>query len=237
MEKKYNKFYKDKSVNIDSDNYINTAEKFPLDRVQSIIHSVNKLNKINVMLEVGCGDGDLLLALRGKYTKCIGLEYSRLRLERAGKKLKNIDFTGIKGSAEDMKIIPSNSIDCIVSADTIEHIPDVYSTADEMFRVLKPKGVIIINTPNIAFIKKRFQLLFGKFPSTSQPNEGFGDDIMYDGGHLHYFTFSSLSKLLTRSGFIVQELTGYGPLGFVHNIYPKLLSGGAQIVAVKPSPN
>ena len=233
MEKKYNKFYKNESIafNIDNDSYINTVDKHPLDRGQGITHSVNK---INVMLEVGCGDGDLLLALRGRYKKCIGLEYSSLRLERARKKLKNIDFTGIKGSVESMEIIPSNSIDCIISADTIEHVSDVFAAADEMFRVLRPGGVIIINTPNIAFIKKRLQLLFGKFPSTSQSNEGFGDDIMYDGGHLHYFTFSSLSKLLTRSGFIVQELIGYGPLGYIHNVYPKLLSGGAQIVAAKP---
>jgi ubiquinone/menaquinone biosynthesis C-methylase UbiE len=35
-----------------------------------------------------------------------------------------------------MRDVASNLIDCIVSADTIEHIPDVYAATAEMFRVL-----------------------------------------------------------------------------------------------------
>jgi ubiquinone/menaquinone biosynthesis C-methylase UbiE len=182
---------------------------------------------------VGCGNGLLLNQFKTRYKHLIGLEYSMQRLKQAKVNLSGCNFTGVCGSAENMVEIESGSVDRIISADTIEHIPDVYATAAELYRVLKPKGQLVINTPNIAFLKKRALLFFGRFPSTSQPNEGLGSDLLFDGGHLHYFTFRSLTLVLERAGFIVTQRIGYGKLGRLHNIYPPLLSGGAQVVAIK----
>ena len=145
-----------------------------------------------------------------------------------------MNFLALVGSAEDMSQIESNSVNTIVSADTIEHIPDVYAATEEMFRVLKPGGDLIINTPNIGFIKKRFLLLLGFFPSTSEPNEGIGNDALFDGGHLHYFTYRSLRLVLERAGFVMVKKTAYGKFGLIQNIYPELLSSGLQWHAKKP---
>jgi len=120
-----------------------------------------------------------------------------------------------------------------VSADTIEHVSDVYAALKEMYRVLKPGGILVINTPNIAFVKKRLLLVLGRFPSTSQPNEGIGDDVLFDGGHLHYFTFRSLQIALQKAGFATLRKIGYGRFGYLHQTWPALLSGGVQWVAVK----
>ena len=132
-----------------------------------------------------------------------------------------------------MATIGSASIDQIVSADTIEHIPDVFAAAQEMHRVLKPGGRLLINTPNIAFLKKRALLLVGRFPSTSQPNEGLGSDILFDGGHLHYFTYRSLRLVFERAGFKCVKKIGFGQLGRLHDVYPELLSVGVQAAFVK----
>ena len=147
--------------------------------------------------------------------------------------LADYEFVPIQGSAEDLGKIDTDSIDRIISADTIEHIPDVYAAVAEMYRVLKPGGTLIINTPNIAFAKKRMLLLFGRFPSTSQPNEGVGSDILYDGGHLHYFTFRALRFILEKAGFKVVKKIGYGRLGYIRNIWPSLMSVGVQWIAKK----
>lgn len=185
------------------------------------------------VLDIGCGNGLLLYQFRNRYRHLIGLEYSIQRLEQARVNLADFNFTAVGGSAESMPDIASESVDRIISADTIEHIPDVYAAASEMYRVLKPGGQLVINTPNIAFIKKRALLLLGRFPSTSQPNEGLGSDILFDGGHLHYFTFRSLNLVLQRAGFKITEKIGYGKFGRVHNFLPSLLSGGVQVVAIK----
>lgn len=171
-------------------------------------------------MDVGCGNGLLLYQFRNRYRHLIGLEYSAQRLEQARANLADFDFTAVGGSAESMSDIASESVDRIISADTIEHIPDVYVAVFEMYRALKRGGQLVINTPNIAFIKKRVLLLLGRFPSTSQSNEGLGSDILFDGGHLHYFTFRSLTLVLQRAGFQVTRRIGYGKLGRIHNISP-----------------
>jgi len=205
---------------------------WPKNRNEAIVVSAGTGNTV---LDIGCGNGNLLYQLRKRFSKLVGLEFSAHRLEQAKLNLAGESFVPLLGSAEDMRDVATGSIDCVVSADTIEHVPNVYAAAGEIFRVLSPGGLLVINTPNIAFVKKRALLLFGRFPSTSQPNEGLGSDIMFDGGHLHYFTFRSLSLLLRRAGLTSERKMGYGKLGQLHNFYPPLLSGGVQIIARKPT--
>lgn len=225
---KYDEFY-DSSLEKEEFDTI-TVSGLPKNRVEAIVAMGGSGERI---LDIGCGNGYLLYQFRNSFNSLVGLEFSKHRLLQAKINMADCDFTAVQGSAENMSEIVTNSIDRIVSADTIEHIPDVYSAIDEMYRVLKPGGILVMNTPNIAFVKKRLLLCFGRFPSTSQPNEGLGSDVLYDGGHLHYFTFRSLRLLLQRSGFIVDRKIGYGRLGFIHNIWPELLSGGVQFVARK----
>lgn len=230
LSKQYDSFYKSLLRKVDlTEIYLNG---WPKNRVEAIMHFVGEGANV---LDVGCGDGHLLFQLKSGFGALYGLEYSPHRLEQARLNLAGLRFVPLLGSAEDMNYVASDSIDCVVSADTIEHIPDVYAACAEIFRVLKPGGRLVINTPNIAFLKKRMLLLAGRFPSTSQPNEGLGSDILFDGGHLHYFTYRSLRLVLERSGLKMEQAVGYGRLGKLHHLYPPLLSGGVQWVARKPA--
>jgi SAM-dependent methyltransferase len=205
---------------------------YPRNRVQAVVYVEGRGKTI---LDIGCGNGTLLFQFRNRYETLIGLEYSKSRIAEAIHNLSGLRFRPIIGSAENMEEIETDSIDRIVTADVVEHIPDVYAAMKEMHRVLRPGGDLVINTPNIAYIKRRAQLLIGRFPSTSQPNEGLGSDVLFDGGHLHYFTFRSLRLLIEMSGLQVVKSIGYGKLGRVHGLWPALLSVGAQWIARKPS--
>ena len=229
LDTKYDAFYAADGVRAAHTDVV--LRGWPRDRVQALVHLPLQGDSI---LDVGCGDGRLLYQFRHRFSRLVGLEYSASRLAAAQVQLRGLTFEGLCGSAEAMPRLPTGSIDAIVSADVIEHVPDVYLAADEMFRVLRPGGVLAINTPNIAFLKKRLRLLVGRFPATSQPNEGLGSDVMFDGGHLHYFTYRSLTLLLQRSGFVVERREGFGPLGRLHNHWPSLLSVAVQLVARKP---
>ena len=228
LTEQYDKFYRSALAKEDLSDIV--LRGWPRNRVEAILFSAQTGGTV---LDVGCGNGHLLYQLRARYTKLIGLEFSAHRLEQAKLNLAGCDFAPWLGSAEDMRMVESSSVDCVVSADTIEHIPDVYAAASELFRVLRIGGRLVINTPNIAFLKKRALLLLGRFPSTSQRNEGLGSDILFDGGHLHYFTYRSLSLLLMRAGFEIDTSIGFGKLGRIHNLYPPLMSGSVQLVARK----
>lgn len=229
LSDQYDNFYRTTLVKEEISSF--ELHGWPKNRVEAILFSADSGDSV---LDVGCGNGNLLYQLRNRFKNLIGLEYSAHRLEQAKLNLSDITFRPVLGSAEDMSDIDSDSIDCIVSADTIEHIPDVYQATAELYRVLRPGGKLIINTPNIAFVKKRALLIFGRFPSTSQSNEGLGSDILFDGGHLHYFTFRSLSILLQRAGFVIDQSIGFGKLKRIHNLHPPLTSGSVQLVAHKP---
>lgn len=97
---------------------------------------------------------------------------------------------------------------------------------EEIVAVSGAGGWLVINTPNIALIKKRFLLALGRFPATSQPNEGLGSDVLFDGGHLHYFTYRSLRLVLERAGFEMVRPMGFGRLGFFPGLWPSLVSVG-----------
>lgn len=170
-----------------------TVRGWPKNRLEAVVVAGGEGERL---LDIGCGAGHLLYQFRNKFKNLIGLEYSSHRLALAKINLAELSFTPLLGSAERLTDLAPDSIDQIVSTDTIEHIPDVYQAVGEMYRVLRPAGRLVINTPNVAFIKKRFQLLIGRFPSTFQPNEGISGDILYDGGHLHYFTVRSLRLIL-----------------------------------------
>ena len=230
MSKKYDKFYES---SLSKEKFLQVVMRgWPKNRVEAIVAVGGEGESI---LDIGCGNGYLLYQFKNKFSRLVGLEYSAQRLAQARINLADYSFVPVQGSAEDMTLIQTSSIDQIISADTIEHIPDIYAAVAESYRVLKPGGVIVINTPNIAFLKKRLLLCLGRFPSTSQPNEGIGSDILYDGGHLHYFTFRSLRIILQKAGFTIVRKVGYGKFGHLHNIWPSLLSGGVQWVARKPT--
>lgn len=76
-------------------------------------------------------------------------------------------------------------------------------------------------------------LLVGRFPSISQPNDGLGSDVLFDGGHLHCFTYRSLSLPLERAGFSIEQGVGYGKFGRLRHLHPPLTSVGVQLVARK----
>lgn len=230
LSNKYDQFYKtDGQAHLISDCPI---RKWPRNRVEAIVAVEGTGESI---IDIGCGDGSLLYQYRNRYSQLIGLEFSAERLRQAEANLARLKFTPVQGSAENMIQLADNSVDRIITADVIEHIPDVYAASHEMFRVLKPGGWLVINTPNIAFIKKRVVLALGRFPSTSQPNEGLGSDVLFDGGHLHYFTYRSLRLVLERAGFEMVRPMGFGRFGIFHSLWPSLTSGGVQWVAKKPA--
>lgn len=227
LSERYDRFYKDTgAVRIFPEVCVSG---WPRDRYQAMVATAGTGD---TLLDIGCGDGFLISQFRTRYRKLVGLEYSSSRLAQAVRNLSQCDFRPVQGSAEDMSTIPSTSVDCIISADTIEHIPDVYAAVREMRRVLRPGGRLIMNTPNVAFLKKRLLLLAGRFPSTSQPNEGLGSDILFDGGHLHYFTYRSLRLLLEREGFRITSTLGFGKFGRIHNLYSPLTSVAVHLEAV-----
>jgi len=73
--------------------------------------------------------------------------------------------------------------------------------------------------------------MFGYFPSTASLDEGLlmydckTSTNLYDEGHLHYFTYRSLKRiLLERVGMSEVRIHGYGKPILLTKFSPKLIS-------------
>jgi SAM-dependent methyltransferase len=105
--------------------------------------------------------------------------------------------------------------DAVVLLALIEHLFDPLRAMCAVREMLRPGGFAVVDTPNIAKYTRRLKLLAGHFPSTASHREGL---VTYDGapvdlhdeGHLHYFTYRSLSRMLVeRCGFSRIERVPY----------------------------
>jgi len=99
-----------------------------------------------------------------------------------------------------------NSVDCIYSMNVIEHIPDIDFHFKELYRCLKPGGVIRVGGPNgDSHIQKFLEgdlEGFSIFPDRRESIGGrFSNYLMCRGEHLHILTRSFLQEVSENAGF------------------------------------
>ena len=99
------------------------------------------------ILDAGCGTGIFTMDLLVAGAIVVGLELSFPMLSQAGKKLAGYPFRMIQG---DMKCLPfnDNKFDKTVSVTAIEFIEDAIGAVNELFRVTKAGGRIVVATLN-----------------------------------------------------------------------------------------
>jgi SAM-dependent methyltransferase len=105
------------------------------------------------VLDLGCGDGALLLALvaAGGFDRLAGVEIDpdRLTAARARPELGGVAF--LPGSMTDRALLPTG-FDAAVMVETVEHLPPDRLGALEaaVFAAARP-GVVLVTTPNADF--------------------------------------------------------------------------------------
>ena len=169
-------------------------------------------------LEIGAGSGNIALTVLEKYDELVLTELSNKRIKELLQLFKNHEKVKVIQHDIENKVLnfPAGYFETIVMVAVIEHLVEPKTALRELFRVLKPTGRLIIDTPNIAKWTRRIKLLLGYFPSTASLDEGLlsydhkTPTDLYDEGHLHYFTFRSLSQLCVDVGFNKVDWLGYG---------------------------
>jgi len=155
-----------------------------------------------IVLDIGCGSGVQLAALNAKeYAFAVGVDLSTNALHYAsGKKIPRTAF--IQADAQYLPV-KEGSVDAIVCAEIIEHLPDPVRMIGEMKRVLKTGGEIVITTPNDHSIWGVYEILW----------DLFGRGRNYGETHLKFFTcrelntfFHEFSRTSSRTLFFFSPL-------------------------------
>lgn len=104
-------------------------------------------NKIVLDIASGSGYGTQLLANTAKYVYGVDVNINAVGYARKNYNGDNIEF--IEGDGEKIPLA-DNSVDVVITFETIEHIKDYKQFLREVKRVLKNDGIAIVSTPNDA---------------------------------------------------------------------------------------
>jgi len=130
----------------------------------------NSIHREKSILDVGCGDGELMKFIYENISKKIrGLEISKDNVQKCIQK----GLTVIEGNAEmDLQQFPSNSFDYVILSQTLQAFLNPEKVISDLLRIGKTS---IVTIPNFGFWKVRFNLLFkGTMPVTKTlPNEWY----------------------------------------------------------------
>jgi len=184
------------------------------------------------LLDLGCGDGQLLAQARlRKFSEVCGLDVAQAVVTRAENTCSAVlgDLEGVTVQRANLDAeLPYSTgyFDAVTAIAVIEHLFDPYFVLAEINRVLAPGGQFIMEVPNLAWLPRRLDILSGRLPVT-------GDEEGWDGGHLHYFTFGAVHRLLIGSGFAIEYSGSTGIFPRLRNVWPSLLGGNILVKARK----
>jgi 2-polyprenyl-3-methyl-5-hydroxy-6-metoxy-1,4-benzoquinol methylase len=159
------------------------------------------------VLEVGCGHGWMLNALRRRGWRVAGIERAvesaRFARQQLGIPMLVGDLNGLR---------PAPVFDLIVLHEVLEHLPRPMETLHACARLLKPGGSLMLEVPNLdswqfAFVREHWEHL-------NTPR------------HLGHFTPDSLGHALARAGLRIAHISfvslEYDPYSWVQGTLNKL---------------
>jgi len=139
-------------------------------------------------LDIGCGSSVIVQSLNNTVGMDINLDKLRF-LGRRGIPL-------VRGSAMALPF-RDESFDCLIHSQVIEHVLYDEALFSEIDRVLRPGGSLIIGTPDYATLGWRI----------IEPVYGFLVPGGYRDEHITHYTRKSLTEILERYCFKVEETT------------------------------
>lgn len=185
----------------------------------SLLNSYNRyVKESNIVLEIGASSIERTKNLASLCQQLIGVE---LLPKRKPKDFENVEY--MVGDWQNLsEFIRPKSIDIAVSSHVIEHVQNDLKAINELYAVLKPKGVALLNTPNR---KRLTRTIIEKFSGTRK--FPFWE-------HIREYTEKDLIKLLKSSSFkkykIIPVVFGIhgGPVYFYSEFVPKRFRGLAN---------
>lgn len=163
------------------------------------------------LLDIGCGFGFFLNAMKQHQWNVAGIEISK----DGGQYAKDYYHIEIYSKPLEALSLPDNHFDVVTLFYVIEHIADPLTVLKEVNRILKPGGLILIRWPHTTPIVK----LIGPFSKYL--------DLYHTPYHLYDFSRKTIERVLTISGFsnIETMVGGYTLSPEWINRWPSIIFG------------
>lgn len=169
------------------------------------------------LLEVGCSYGGFLAEARRDGWDVTGIELSETAARYAREQL---GLRVLQGRLHDQQQQLGEPYQAVALFHVIEHVPNPVQLLEVCRRLITPRGLLVLKTPNVASLIAR--LTGASWHWVSPP------------AHLYLYSPKTLSLLLEKSGY--QPLTFQSAQGDAHNNLFAVLSGIARRALSRSSP-
>lgn len=150
-----------------------------------------ELGKLGSFCDIGCGNGGNLRKFKEAGFQVVGVEPDQDARSVASKESVVYDGTG-----ESLPASLLGQQDYVLLSHVLEHTISPAEVLKNIYDLLKQNGVLVVEVPNNSALG--FEMFRELWPWTDAPR------------HIHYFTESSLCKLLDGSGFKVSKIQFVG---------------------------
>jgi 2-polyprenyl-3-methyl-5-hydroxy-6-metoxy-1,4-benzoquinol methylase len=196
INKFYNKiFYSKNFKNFNNSSLkVQKSDKFFFDTKWDSINTNLKIflkykkNNISV-LDIGCGWCQCLIYLKKKGFDCYGFDPSKESVLYGLKYGIKVKHAGM----DKVDVFEGKKFNVVILNNVLEHLIDPEGTLKQIKKILKPKGIIMVEVPNDF---NDFQIIGKKIHKLKQW-------WVSPPAHLNYFSKETLSKLINFLGFKV----------------------------------
>lgn len=150
------------------------------------------------VLDAGCGPNPAIsIALADDPSRrAVGVDIglATVRLAKLVAERSGASFLGV---VADVEALPfrRDAFDAAVCDDTIEHLPDDRAGAEELARVVRPGGRMVMATPN----RHSLEVLFRKAADRLRGRRRPASDYYVVASHLREYTWAELERVLRPS--------------------------------------
>lgn len=215
--------------------------------IRETVTEISKKNKIEKIFDIASGDGLVAKELQtSANAEVLGCDISTVCARKARKRnlqIINIDLNqGMPFQDE--------TFDMVTAFDVYEHIVELDCLQKEILRILKPRGLLVLTTPNLGSMMERLFLLLGYQPLGIEVSQyrKFGA-ISHRGkctpvGHVRTLTLRAWKEFLKYYNFNITQVrrcplrTPYPLINLIDNSVGRLfpsLSNELLIVCEKSS--
>ncbi len=154
-----------------------------LKRLRKEVELLRPFRQLNRILEIGAGKGWFLLEAHRQGWETWAVEINVQALDR----LNQMDLTGVIVQRAEQFESPPGSVDVVRIWDVIEHLESPRQAVNNMFRALRPGGLLRLSTTNFASLSRMVN----------------GPEWVYLNGADHIFLFepATVGRLLEDAGF------------------------------------
>ena len=159
--------------------------------LKPIIKILSEQKSTREIFEVGCGNGTTANHLSSIGYEMTGIDSSVSGIKAANKAFPNLSLA--VGSAYDELSASYGKFPCVLSIEVIEHCYYPRKLVQSVYDLLEEGGIGIITTPYHSYWKNLAMAVTGKMD--------FHYTALWDGGHIKFFSVSTMTELLNEFGF------------------------------------